>query len=152
VAGLAKREYYLFEVAANNSGGMGWGEAATALVYTMEQRERPGPPSKPVVSKSSVKGSEMEVSWSGGPVSNYGPVRYFSVEVIEMRSGGSGESGLTKGEVADVGGWRVVVDRFYVEAGEDSYRLVVKGNDRDGMLKFVCFFLRFIFGAESNQK
>jgi len=144
VIGLAKREYYLFEVAANNSGEMGWGEAASALVYTIDQRERPGPPSKPVISKSSVKATEMEISWSSGPVSNYGPIRYFSVEIAEIRSGGD-QSGLSSGEVINVDGWRVVVDRFYVNADEDSYNLVVKGNDQNGKLISECIFLLIFF-------
>ena len=53
-------EYYLFEINANTS--IGWGEKAEALVYTIEKRSYPEPPSQPVISKSSIKKDEVELS------------------------------------------------------------------------------------------
>lgn len=124
ILGLAKREYYLFELSANNTAEMGWGEPVLALVYTIDQRERPGAPSKPVISKSSVTDRELTLSWSSGPLSNYGPIRYFKIEVMEV---GSGKHGLVSRS-----DWRTVVDRFYVESNEDSYMLRVGGVDANG--------------------
>ena len=131
---------------------MGWGEVANAFVYTIdnERREVAGAPSAPVVSESSVKGRELEVSWrslgTSSVSSNYGPIRYFTIEMREIEGdggGGGGGGGLQLDLVnKKVSGWRSVVERYYVDSSEDSYKLKVSGNDGNGewMMSFYGYF------------
>lgn len=77
-------EYYIFEVSANNSGGKGWGEGARTIVYTIETntRKTPDTPSKPSISKSSIKANELTISWTTNS-DNYSPIRYFQIQMSE---------------------------------------------------------------------
>lgn len=84
ISGLLKMEYYIFEVSANNSGGKGWGEAARTIVYTIETntRKTPDTPSRPSISKSSIKANELTISWTTNS-DNYSPIRYFQIQMSE---------------------------------------------------------------------
>ena len=77
-------EYYIFEVSANNSAGKGWGEAARSIVYTIETltRKIPDTPSRPSISKSSIKANELTISWTTNS-DNYSPIRYFLIQFRE---------------------------------------------------------------------
>jgi hypothetical protein len=79
---LTKMEYYLVEISANNT--IGWGEPASQLIYTTDRRSRPDAPSKPTVSKSSIKSNELTLSWSTNS-DNYSPIRYFTIQIFELK-------------------------------------------------------------------
>ena len=115
VNALTKMEYYVFEVCANNTSELGWGEPATAFVYTMDRRAAPDPTSKPAVSKSSIKSNEVTINWSAGP-DNYSPIRYFSVQMMLVDSGGN-----TSGQ-----NWHNVA-KYPIDTTESSYTLKIGG-------------------------
>lgn len=123
IVGLAKMEYYVFEVSANNTSDMGWGQTGTSMVYTIDRRAAPEPPSQPVIGKSSIKADELTISWSPGP-DNYGPVRCFSVQLMEMQADRKG--------LVNVSDWRYAVEKFYVDSTRSSYMLKISGNDQTG--------------------
>lgn len=133
VNGLVKREYYLFEITANNSAEMGWGKAATSIVYTIASltRQRPNPPSKPVISKSSIKNNELTISWNSGS-DNYSPLRFFTIQMTEVTGKNSSE-------------WKNVVARFPVNSNDISHRVQIDGNDQNGkpILKSNGFTYKF---------
>ena len=135
VVGLAKMEYYMFEVSANNTADMGWGQAGACVVYTIDRRAAPEPPSQPVVGKSSVKADEVTVSWSPG-ADNYGPARFFSVHMMEMAADREG--------LVNVSGWRCAVDKFFVDSSRSSYMLKIGGTDQNGNCIFV-FISNYFF-------
>lgn len=84
ISSLLKMEYYIFEVSANNSAAMGWGEPARTIVYTIDTltRKPPDTPSRPSISKSSVKANELTISWTTNS-DNYSPIRYFHIQMAE---------------------------------------------------------------------
>jgi hypothetical protein len=135
VVGLAKMEYYMFEVSANNTSDMGWGQVGACVVYTIDRRAAPEPPSRPAVGKSSVKADEVTVSWSPG-VDNYGPVRFFSVHMMEMVADRKG--------LVNVTGWRCAVDKFFVDSSRSSYMLKIGGTGKNGNYIFV-FISNYFF-------
>ena len=61
---------------------MCWGEAAYTLVYTIDRRLRPDPPTQPVISKSSIKPNQLTLSWNLG-AENYSPIRFFTIQMKE---------------------------------------------------------------------
>jgi len=123
--GLSKMEYYLFEISANNTSGLGWGEPAYTLVYTIDRRNRPDPPSQPVVSKSSIKPNEVTLSWNSG-AENYSPIRYFTIEMKEISSKDPG--------IIKESDWKTIVNKYFIDsnAKADSYSLKIGGKDRNG--------------------
>lgn len=76
---LAER-YYLFSVTAQTR--LGWGNTATALVYTTNNRERPQPPSAPQISRSQVQAHQITFSWTPGR-DGFAPLRYYTVQIKE---------------------------------------------------------------------
>ncbi|XP_006872370.1 PREDICTED: protein sidekick-2 [Chrysochloris asiatica] len=82
--GLKPEAVYLFRITAQTRKG--WGEAAEALVVTTEKRDRPQPPSKPVVQQEDVKARSVFLSWEPGS-DGLSPVRYYTVQMRELPSG-----------------------------------------------------------------
>ncbi|XP_057572172.1 protein sidekick-2 [Hippopotamus amphibius kiboko] len=82
--GLKPESVYLFRITAQTRKG--WGEAAEALVVTTEKRDRPQPPSKPVVQQEDVKARSVLLSWEPGS-DGLSPVRYYTVQTRELPSG-----------------------------------------------------------------
>lgn len=78
---LAER-YYIFSVTAQTR--LGWGNTATVLVYTTNNRERPQPPSAPQISRSQVQANQITFSWTPGR-DGFAPLRYYSIQLIENR-------------------------------------------------------------------
>ena len=85
ISGLHKMEYYFFKICANTS--VGWGEEAHALVYTIDKRSFPEPPTQLVVSKSSIKSRELVLNWNMGN-ENYSPIRYYTLQYNSQEEGG----------------------------------------------------------------
>ena len=85
IGGLAKREYYIFEISANNTCNKGWGDPARSIVYTIDahSRLRPDSPAAPAIGKSSVKTNELTISWSTNS-DNYSPIRFFTIQMAEI--------------------------------------------------------------------
>lgn len=85
INGLSKMEYYIFEVSANNTAGLAWGDTARTIVYTIDNlsRLRPDSPSRPSISRSSIKSNELTISWNTNS-DNYSPIRYFTVQISEF--------------------------------------------------------------------
>uniref|UniRef100_A0A4W2CKT8 Sidekick cell adhesion molecule 2 n=1 Tax=Bos indicus x Bos taurus TaxID=30522 RepID=A0A4W2CKT8_BOBOX len=81
---LKPESVYLFRITAQTRKG--WGEAAEALVVTTEKRDRPQPPSKPVVQQEDVKARSVLLSWEPGS-DGLSPVRYYTVQTRELPSG-----------------------------------------------------------------
>ena len=77
---LQPMTYYEFEVAAKTN--LGWGYAASGLVYTTNSREAPQPPSAPQISLSQVQDREITFSWNPGN-DGYAPLRYYVVQFSE---------------------------------------------------------------------
>ncbi|XP_014211856.1 protein sidekick [Copidosoma floridanum] len=73
---LEQEKYYMFSVTAQTR--LGWGKTAYALVFTTNNRERPQPPSKPLVSKSQLQSRQITFSWTPGR-DGFAPVRYYTV-------------------------------------------------------------------------
>ncbi|XP_045693230.1 protein sidekick-2 isoform X1 [Phyllostomus hastatus] len=82
--GLKPESVYLFRITAQTRKG--WGEAAEALVVTTEKRDRPQPPSKPVVQQEDVKARSVLLSWEPGS-DGLSPVRYYTIQTRELPSG-----------------------------------------------------------------
>eukprot|EP00071_Canis_lupus_P044900 XP_022278457.1 protein sidekick-2 [Canis lupus familiaris] len=82
--GLKPESVYLFRITAQTRKG--WGEAAEALVVTTEKRDRPQPPSKPVVQQEDVKARSVLLSWEPGS-DGLSPVRYYTVQTRELPGG-----------------------------------------------------------------
>uniref|UniRef100_A0A8C3KXL2 Sidekick cell adhesion molecule 2 n=1 Tax=Chrysolophus pictus TaxID=9089 RepID=A0A8C3KXL2_CHRPC len=82
--GLQPEATYLFRVAAQTRKG--WGEAAEALVVTTEKRDRPQPPSKPLVRQEDVRARSVLLSWEPGS-DGLSPVRFYTVQTRELPSG-----------------------------------------------------------------
>ncbi|XP_032473244.1 protein sidekick-2 isoform X3 [Phocoena sinus] len=82
--GLKPESVYLFRITAQTRKG--WGEAAEALVVTTEKRDRPQPPSKPVVQQENVKARSVLLSWEPGS-DGLSPVRYYTIQTRELPSG-----------------------------------------------------------------
>uniref|UniRef100_G1KQC3 Sidekick cell adhesion molecule 2 n=1 Tax=Anolis carolinensis TaxID=28377 RepID=G1KQC3_ANOCA len=82
--GLRPESTYLFRITAQTRKG--WGEAAEALVVTTEKRDRPQPPSKPVVLQEDVKARSVLLSWEPGS-DGLSPVRYYTVQTRELPDG-----------------------------------------------------------------
>lgn len=110
-------EYYIFEVSANNSAGKGWGEAARSIVYTIDTltRKIPDKPSKPSISKSSIKANELTISWTTNS-DNYSPIKYFQIQIFEEAAN------RTSSE------WKTI---YYYKCANsnlnNNYRLTIKG-------------------------
>ncbi|CAM4647931.1 unnamed protein product [Lepidochelys olivacea] len=83
-AGLQPESTYLFRITAQTRKG--WGEAAEALVVTTEKRDRPQPPSKPVVRQEDVKACSVLLCWEPGS-DGLSPVRYYTVQTRELPAG-----------------------------------------------------------------
>lgn len=83
-SGLKPESVYLFRITAQTRKG--WGEAAEALVVTTEKRDRPQPPSKPVVQQEDVKARSVLLSWEPGS-DGLSPVRYYTIQTRELPSG-----------------------------------------------------------------
>ncbi|XP_026510348.1 protein sidekick-2 [Terrapene carolina triunguis] len=83
-AGLQPESTYLFRITAQTRKG--WGEAAEALVVTTEKRDRPQPPSKPVVQQEDVKACSVLLCWEPGS-DGLSPVRYYTVQTRELPAG-----------------------------------------------------------------
>uniref|UniRef100_A0A4W2IPD1 Sidekick cell adhesion molecule 2 n=1 Tax=Bos indicus x Bos taurus TaxID=30522 RepID=A0A4W2IPD1_BOBOX len=81
---LKPESVYLFRITAQTRKG--WGEAAEALVVTTEKRDRPQPPSKPMVQQEDVKARSVLLSWEPGS-DGLSPVRYYTVQTRELPSG-----------------------------------------------------------------
>ncbi len=149
---LSKMEYYLFEVSANSSANMGWGEPARTMVYTIDtyRRLRPDPPSRPSISKSSIKTTECTISWNTNS-DNYSPIRYFTVQVKEIRKKRNSATFLT--EYLDdrlrtdnltawssqanendeyLFNWRTIYVIKTSSSLNNNYRLTVRGKDKLG--------------------
>ncbi|XP_021270778.1 protein sidekick-2 isoform X2 [Numida meleagris] len=82
--GLQPEATYLFRVAAQTRKG--WGEAAEALVVTTEKRDRPQPPSKPLVRQEDVRARSVLLSWEPGS-DGLSPVRFYTVQTRELPGG-----------------------------------------------------------------
>ncbi|XP_020858152.1 protein sidekick-2 [Phascolarctos cinereus] len=82
--GLKPESIYLFRIMAQTRKG--WGEAAEALVVTTEKRDRPQPPSKPVIKQENVKARSVLLSWEPGS-DGLSPVRYYTIQTRELPSG-----------------------------------------------------------------
>ncbi|KAG8505148.1 Protein sidekick-2 [Galemys pyrenaicus] len=82
--GLKPESVYLFRITAQTRKG--WGEAAEALVVTTEKRDRPQPPSKPVVQQEDVKARSVLLAWEPGS-DGLSPVRYYTVQTRELPGG-----------------------------------------------------------------
>uniref|UniRef100_A0A8D1DRC7 Protein sidekick-2 n=1 Tax=Sus scrofa TaxID=9823 RepID=A0A8D1DRC7_PIG len=82
--GLKPESVYLFRITAQTRKG--WGEAAEALVVTTEKRDRPQPPSKPVVQQEDVKARSVLLSWEPGS-DGLSPVRYYTIQTRELPGG-----------------------------------------------------------------
>ncbi|CAJ0932166.1 unnamed protein product [Ranitomeya imitator] len=82
--GLRPESVYLFRITAQTRKG--WGEAAEALVVTTEKRERPQPPSKPIVLQEDVKSRNVLLSWEPGS-DGLSPVRYYTIQTRELPKG-----------------------------------------------------------------
>jgi len=124
--GLAKMEYYLFEISANNTSGMGWGEPAYSIVYTIDRRNRPDPPSQPVVSKSSIKQNQLTISWNSG-AENYSPIRYFTIQMKEEYHNVTGNN------------WETLVSKLFIDsnAKTDSYTFKIGGKHKNNNSIFI---------------
>ncbi|XP_043941066.1 protein sidekick-2 [Protopterus annectens] len=81
---LVPESIYLFRITAQTRKG--WGEAAEALVVTTEKRDRPQPPSRPVVQQEDVKSRSVLLSWEPGS-DGLSPVRYYTVQTRELPDG-----------------------------------------------------------------
>nr|XP_033817053.1 protein sidekick-2 isoform X2 [Geotrypetes seraphini] len=79
--GLKPESIYLFRITAQTRKG--WGQAAEALVVTTEKRDRPQPPSKPVVLQEDVKARSVLLSWEPGS-DGLSPVRYYTIQTREL--------------------------------------------------------------------
>lgn len=117
VNNLLKMEYYIFEVCANNSWG--FGESAKTIVYTIDNlsRLRPDRPSRPIVQKSSIKTTELTISWNTNS-DNYSPIRFFEIQLAENYSE-----------------WRTVY--LYKNANanlNNNFMLKIQGKDKLGRL------------------
>lgn len=126
ISGLLKMEYYIFEISANNTGGMGWGEPAKTIVYTIDTltRQKPDIPSKPSISKSSIKANELTISWTTNS-DNYSPIRYFKIQMSEDVANKNGTS-LSESQHK----WQTIY--LYKCANSNlnnNYRLTIKGNN-----------------------
>lgn len=122
IGGLLKMEYYIFEVSANNSAGMGWGEAARSVVYTIDTltRKTPDTPARPSISKSSVKANELTISWTTS-ADNYSPIRYFHIQMCE--------DAVTNRTAH----WRTIFVYKCANSNlNNNYRLTIKGVDKRG--------------------
>lgn len=116
ISSLLKMEYYIFEVSANNSASKGWGEPARSIVYTIETltRKIPDTPSRPSISKSSIKANELTISWTTNS-DNYSPIRYFHIQMSE-------DSGNQSSE------WRnIYVYKCANSNLNNNYRLTIRG-------------------------
>ncbi|XP_072208081.1 protein sidekick-2 isoform X2 [Excalfactoria chinensis] len=82
--GLQPEATYLFRIVAQTRKG--WGEAAEALVVTTEKRDRPQPPSKPLVRQEDVRARSVLLSWEPGS-DGLSPVRFYTVQTRELPSG-----------------------------------------------------------------
>ncbi|OXB57687.1 hypothetical protein ASZ78_008248 [Callipepla squamata] len=82
--GLQPEATYLFRIAAQTRKG--WGEAAEALVVTTEKRDRPQPPSKPLVRQEDVRARSVLLSWEPGS-DGLSPVRFYTVQTRELPGG-----------------------------------------------------------------
>lgn len=82
--GLQPEATYLFSITAQTRKG--WGEAAEALVVTTEKRDRPQPPSKPLVRQEDVRARSVLLSWEPGS-DGLSPVRFYTVQTRELPSG-----------------------------------------------------------------
>ncbi|XP_064423550.1 protein sidekick-2 [Latimeria chalumnae] len=78
---LRPESVYLFRITAQTRKG--WGEAAEALVVTTEKRDRPQPPSRPVVQQENVKARSVLLSWEPGS-DGLSPVRYYTIQTQEL--------------------------------------------------------------------
>lgn len=76
---LAER-YYTFSVTAQTR--LGWGNTASVLVYTTNNRERPQSPSVPQISRSQVQAHQITFSWTPGR-DGFAPLRYYTVQLRE---------------------------------------------------------------------
>ncbi|XP_029455109.1 protein sidekick-2 isoform X2 [Rhinatrema bivittatum] len=81
--GLKPESVYLFRITAQTRKG--WGQAAEALVVTTEKRDRPQPPSKPVVQQEDIKARSVLLSWEPGS-DGLSPVRYYTIQTRELPS------------------------------------------------------------------
>jgi hypothetical protein len=120
INGLLKMEYYIFEVSANNSAGRGWGETTRTIVYTIDQasRLRPDSPSRPSISRSSIKSNELTISWNTNS-DNYSPIRYFTIQISEF---------LNRSSSNDTTSWSTIY--LYKCANSNlnnNYRLTIRG-------------------------
>ncbi|XP_011717998.2 protein sidekick-2 isoform X1 [Macaca nemestrina] len=82
--GLKPESVYLFRITAQTRKG--WGDAAEALVVTTEKRDRPQPPSRPVVQQEDVRARSVLLSWEPGS-DGLSPVRYYTIQTRELPSG-----------------------------------------------------------------
>ncbi|XP_071796641.1 protein sidekick-2-like isoform X2 [Asterias amurensis] len=78
VSSLLPNMFYIFNVTAKTR--LGWGEDATALVYTTNDRTIPTAPSQPNVDH--IQSREARISWTPGSDGN-GPLRSYSIQVKE---------------------------------------------------------------------
>ncbi|XP_028935753.1 protein sidekick-2 isoform X1 [Ornithorhynchus anatinus] len=82
--GLKPESVYLFRITAQTRKG--WGEAAEVLVVTTEKRDRPQPPSKPVVQQEDVEARSVLLGWEAGS-DGLSPIRYYTVQARELPGG-----------------------------------------------------------------
>lgn len=166
IDGLAKMEYYVFELSSNNTSGLGWGSETTALVYTIdsERRNRPDPPNQPTISKSSIKSSELSIGWNLNS-DNYSPIRYFTIQMLELSSGRpkrtlseylslAYEASVNQSlNQADDFNWRTIfVYKVTGAAYSNNYRLTIRGRDKQGnfILKPNGFLYKFRISATND--
>ena len=81
---LEPNRYYQFEINAQTN--LGWGYAATGLVYTTNNREAPQPPSTPQISHSQIQDRGITFSWNPGN-DGFSPLRYYTVQYSEGNGG-----------------------------------------------------------------
>lgn len=78
---LKPESNYLFLVRAKTR--LGWGQELRAPVYTTNNRERPTPPSKPMISTSQITSSSILFTWNPGR-DGFAPIRCVCVYVSTL--------------------------------------------------------------------
>lgn len=74
---LERETYYIFSVTAKTR--LGWGQAASVLVLTMLNRDRPNQPGKPTVGSLQIFARNITIAWQPG-TDNYSPIRNFTIQ------------------------------------------------------------------------
>lgn len=148
-------EYYIFEVSANNSASRGWGEAARTIVYTIETntRKTPDTPSRPSISKSSIKANELTISWTTNS-DNYSPIRYFQVQMCEDTfNNNNNKNGTSSSLSSSSSEWKTIY--WYKCANSNlnnNYRLTIRGVNKqnEAIIKPNGHFYKFRIASTND--